>query len=234
MKDVDLVRLFGDLNDETLWAQLHSGKLTESAQSLALAEARRRGLDVSADTAGLPAPNDTDSNQPPAEFVQIARYLQPMEAYVLLGGLEAEGIQAHLAGAGTVETNPLWFNAMGGVRLFVLRSQYQQALAVMAARDKGDYVLEDDAPSQEPEPPVDPDAGKRRFGWIVLVLPALVFAVLFAILVWMPRCPAYTYCTGHEQQTAGGYLFKLLLSLGGLGPAIFVMLYLGNRFKRTR
>lgn len=165
MQDEELAGRFAELADDALLARLASGELTEQAQAIARAEAKRRGLTA------LQAGIDTaqEPQQAPPDFVQFSRYLQPMEAYILQGRLAAEGIDAHLAGVDTVGTNPLWFNAMGGVRLFVPRAQCAHARDIMAQREAGDYALQEDAPGA-----ASSDTVKRRFGWIVLVLPALL------------------------------------------------------------
>ena len=226
MQEQDLAKRYADLSDEALCARLASGQLTELAQAVALAEAQRRGLhpqqyQAHPSTDGEPLATFVD-------FVQLSRYLQPMEAYILRGRLAAEGIDAHLSGAHTIETNPLWFNAMGGVRLFVRRDQCAKASEILAQRDDGDFALPDEAPAS-PGPAVH-DAQKRRFGWIVLVMPALAFACYVLFEVWAPDCPFHSRCPASDRDTMSFYFMKLLASSLGAAPAVLAVRYLRLRF----
>jgi hypothetical protein len=231
MKEQDLARRFADLTDEALLARLRSGNLTEEAESLARAEARQRGLEL---PQGAEAEPD-ENLPPPSDYVQIAGYLQPMEAYVLEGRLRAEGIHAHLVGVKTIEANPLWLNAMGGVRIFVPRSEYQQASEILAFKPEEEDEPQDEL-SAEPADVVeresaDVDGGKQRWAWILLMLPTLAVGMIWTIAVWTTLCSSSTPC-GRQEQGVAGMLIKLLWSVAGFGPAAFSIRYLGNRFKR--
>ncbi len=228
MMDQELVRRFADLTDDALLRRLQSGDLTELAESIARDEAKRRGLAVPAESSDSPVADAAPSKEAPPDFVQFARYLKPMEAYLLQGRLQAEGIDAHLSGVSTVETNPLWFNAMGGVRIFVPRSQYAQAKEVLTSEERGDFDLDDGDPDEKAAPASD--ERKWQLGWVLLVLPCLVFAIFLTIQIWTPRCPPNTLCMAGPE-TVGDYLFKLSISVASFGPAAFAIRYLGLRFK---
>lgn len=226
MQEQDLAKRYAELSDEALRARLASGQLTELAQAVALAEAKRRGLTLQQHEAGTST--DDEPLAASADFVQFSRYLQPMEAYILQGRLAAEGIDAHLSGAHTIETNPLWFNAMGGVRLFVRRDQCAKAREILAQRDDGDYSLPDEAPASIE--PAAHEIEKRRFGWIVLVIPALAFACYVLFEVWAPDCPFHSRCPASDRDTMSFYVTKLLASSLGVAPAVLAMRYLRLRF----
>jgi hypothetical protein len=226
MKEDDLSQLFADLTDDALLARIRSGDLTDLASSTALAEAARRRLDVPA----IPPPNVKEVVLPPPDYVQLSGYLQPMEAYLLQGRLQTEGIDAHLLGVKTIEANPLWFNALGGVRIFVPRAQCERANGIVAMQRAGDFGLEGDGPAAKEES--GSSQGKRWFGWIVLVLPASIFSMLGLVQIWESHCEPNTYCVILEQQQSmADYFVKLIVSALILAPAAIAIQYLRLRFK---
>ena len=75
----------------------------------------------------------------------LARVLDPVQAYILQGRLQAEGIPVFVADGQLVQTNPLWTFALGGVRVLVPEHLMQRAQAVMTALEQGRYALDEDA-----------------------------------------------------------------------------------------
>ncbi len=67
-----------------------------------------------------------------SDLVSIAAFDSPLTANIARGRLEAEGISAFLANEHTVETQWLWTNAIGGVKLLVPAGEEQRARAVLA------------------------------------------------------------------------------------------------------
>jgi len=61
----------------------------------------------------------------------LARVLDPMQAHILQGRLQAEGIPVFVADAQLVQTNSLWTFALGGVRVMVPRHLLARAHEVM-------------------------------------------------------------------------------------------------------
>ncbi|GLQ48994.1 hypothetical protein ACFFJT_02140 [Dyella flava] len=226
MQQEDLIRLFAELTDDALLERIHSGDLTDAAEEFAHAEARRRGLDMSRDA---PA-NIQKVALPPPDYVQLSGYLKPIEAYVLQGRLNAEGIDAQLSGANTVETNPLWFNALGGVRLFVPKLQLARASEILAMQDKGAYDLAEEGDQDG----VDVNTGKYWLGWTVLVIPTLIFGFLAVFQIWKSACAPNTYCAIQEQQgeTVASYLMKCFATALAFTPVAFSIRYLELRFKK--
>jgi hypothetical protein len=86
-----------------------------------------------------------DALLPGRDLFEVARYLVPMEARLAQGCLEASGIPAVLADDQLVQTNILWAPALGGVRILVPQDFVQQAEAVLAALQRGEFELGDDA-----------------------------------------------------------------------------------------
>ena len=92
-----------------------------------------------------------DALLPGRDLFEVARYLEPMEARLAQGCLEASGIPAVLADDHLVETNILLAPALGGVRILVPQAHLQQAEAVLQALQRGEFALKDDADVGSPD-----------------------------------------------------------------------------------
>ncbi|KJD36476.1 hypothetical protein PW52_04795 [Tamlana sedimentorum] len=64
-------------------------------------------------------------------FKTLARFQYSTEAQIIKGRLEAEGINVFLFDNITIDTDPLVSNAIGGVKLKVLSSQFNEALTIL-------------------------------------------------------------------------------------------------------
>lgn len=84
------------------------------------------------------------------DFVEVARYLVPMEARLVQGCLVASGIPAVLADDQLVQTDLLLAPALGGVRILAPVGRERDARAVLDAFARGDYALGEDADVGEP------------------------------------------------------------------------------------
>ncbi|MES2324706.1 MAG: DUF2007 domain-containing protein [Pseudomonadota bacterium] len=82
---------------------------------------------------------------PGRDLFMVAQYLIPIDAYLAQGCLVAAGIPAVVADANHAQADQLILPAMGGVRVLVPESFMQQSQEVLAARERGDYALADDA-----------------------------------------------------------------------------------------
>ena len=80
----------------------------------------------------------------------VASYLDPIEAHIVCGRLQAEGIDAIVSDDQTNLANWEWRQAIGGTRVRVAEAQYAEAKALIAALDDGDFALEPETP---PTPP---------------------------------------------------------------------------------
>lgn len=80
------------------------------------------------------------------KFTRIGSYQYSSEATIIKGRLEAEGIEVFMADNYTIDTDPLVSNAIGGVKLFVLTQQLDDALAVLddiskySVDENGNYI----------------------------------------------------------------------------------------------
>ena len=77
--------------------------------------------------------------------VELARYLVPMDATLVQGCLAAAGIPAVLADANLVQTDLLLAPALGGVGILVPEDVLRRAEAVLAAYERGEFALDEDA-----------------------------------------------------------------------------------------
>ena len=136
----NLAETFRQLNDEELQSRLACGTLTEVATEIAMEELKSRGLsldqplsDVSEEPADLPKRTSLET---------IARYSTPLQAHILKGRLEVEGIPAFVADEHLIQANWFWSNALGGVRVQVARECVLDAKAIADAMAAGDYSLQ--------------------------------------------------------------------------------------------
>jgi hypothetical protein len=64
-------------------------------------------------------------------YVTLASFSNPLNAHILCGKLQAEGVECHLADEHIVTANWLYANAVGGVKLRVRREQADRALLIL-------------------------------------------------------------------------------------------------------
>nr|WP_314895933.1 DUF2007 domain-containing protein [uncultured Flavobacterium sp.] len=74
-------------------------------------------------------------------FKLIERYQYSSEAIIFKGKLESEGIEVFMRDNNTVDTNPLYSNAVGGVKLFVKSEDFVDANRILSQVSK--YSLDD-------------------------------------------------------------------------------------------
>ena len=82
---------------------------------------------------------------PNTPMTEVARYLIPMDATLVQGCLVAAGIPAVLADANLVQTDLLLAPALGGVGILVPEDYERQAGEVLAAYERGEFALDEDA-----------------------------------------------------------------------------------------
>ena len=70
-------------------------------------------------------------------FVVIGSFPQPHEAHMVQAILDSEGIESNLEGEYTIAANPLWSNALGGVRLAVSKSDVEPACRLLEEYRRG-------------------------------------------------------------------------------------------------
>jgi len=104
------------------------------------------------DTAVEPTPDMQSST-----LLVLARFANVVEAQVLRELLVAEGIPASLADAHTVQSNGLWANALGGVRVMVPASAITRGRELMVEMQSGALALDGDVDPGLPAPVVATD-----------------------------------------------------------------------------
>ncbi|WP_304200496.1 DUF2007 domain-containing protein [Flavobacterium alvei] len=75
-------------------------------------------------------------------FELIGTYQYSSEAIIYKGKLESEGIAVFMRDNYTVDSNPLYSNAVGGVKLFVNQKDYPKAKDIISQVSQ--YSLDDD------------------------------------------------------------------------------------------
>ena len=75
-------------------------------------------------------------------YATIASFTDPIEAQIVCGRLVAEGIEAHVADMHTSLGNWEWRSAIGGTKVRVPRRQFEEARAVVASLDRGEFALD--------------------------------------------------------------------------------------------
>lgn len=78
------------------------------------------------------------------KLLTLARFFAPTEAYMLKPFLESNGVPAVIADAHMVQANELLTIAVGGVRVLVPESHFEQASQICKAFDAGEFQLDDD------------------------------------------------------------------------------------------
>ena len=87
---------------------------------------------------------------PGRDLFVVAKCMVPTDAYLLQGCLVAGGVPAVVADANHVQADLLIAPALGGVRILAPASFLAQAAQILAAYERGDYQLDDDADVGEP------------------------------------------------------------------------------------
>ncbi|MGC4041233.1 MAG: DUF2007 domain-containing protein [Flavobacterium sp.] len=76
------------------------------------------------------------------KFTLLRRFQYSSEALIYQGKLESHGIEVFLRDLNTVDTNPLYSNAVGGVKLFVKTEDFKKASEII--NDVKLYSVDDD------------------------------------------------------------------------------------------
>lgn len=83
---------------------------------------------------------------PSDHFVTIQTFSYPHEVAIIQAHLEAEGIECFIKDGLTLQVQPFYSNAIGGVKLQVKESDVERALDIMKASG---YLSQDSAESKE-------------------------------------------------------------------------------------
>ena len=111
-------------------------------------ELLRAGLGIPGRTAGAGMEAEA---LPGRDLFVVAKCLVPTDAYLMQGCLVAGGVPAVVADANHVQADLLIAPALGGVRILAPAAYLAQAQEILAAYERGDYQLDDDADVGEPD-----------------------------------------------------------------------------------
>ena len=75
----------------------------------------------------------------------VAKCMVPTDAWLLQGVLVAGGVPAVVADAHHVQADLLIAPALGGVRVLAPEAHLAQAAAIIAAYERGDYAIDENA-----------------------------------------------------------------------------------------
>jgi len=75
------------------------------------------------------------------EFVLIGRFQYSAEAQIIKGKLEFEGISVYVRDNNTIDANPLYSNAIGGVKLYVNKDDEVRTQSILSKISQ--YSLDD-------------------------------------------------------------------------------------------
>ena len=82
---------------------------------------------------------------PGRDLFVVAKYFNPIDAYLVQGCLSAYGIPAVVADVNHVQADQLIAPALGGVRILVPQSYLIPAAELLGALERGELALDDDA-----------------------------------------------------------------------------------------
>lgn len=122
------------------------------------------------------------------EFKLVRRYQYASETLIFQSKLESEGIQVFSRDINTINSNPLWSNAIGGVKLFVRTEDYEKANTILLeiskfSLDENNELLQcPKCGTQEIEMVTSIKDGKKILAFILLLLIAM-----------MPLCSKHKY-----------------------------------------
>lgn len=116
------------------------------------------------------------------KFTLVRRFQYSSEAIIYQGKLESQGIEVFLRDNHTVDSNPLYSNAVGGVKLFVKTEDFEKANEILG--EVSLYSVDDDSrPVKCPECGVEQvemevavDGFKSFFRVVFLGFFALLFS----------------------------------------------------------
>ena len=128
------------------------------------------------------SPAGADEQPPQGDLVTVTRVFNALEAEMLRGCLEAEGIPAMLGDVQTVQTDTLLTVALGGIRVMVPLPFADAARQTVEAFERGALAIDEPpAESDAPAAPAqaEPSVGSRRSrtAWIVLAIVVVAIAV---------------------------------------------------------
>jgi Putative prokaryotic signal transducing protein len=124
--------------------------------------------------------SDAEAEPPHGDLVTITRIFNSLEAEMLRGALEAEGIPATLGDVQTIQTDTLLTAAMGGIRVMVPAPFADAARSTVEAFERGELAIDELPDGASPATPEaeTPAPAFRLSAATWLVLAVVVIAVV--------------------------------------------------------
>jgi DNA-directed RNA polymerase subunit RPC12/RpoP len=113
-------------------------------------------------------------------FQKIATFQYSSEAIIFKGKLESEGIEVFMRDNNTVDSNPIYSNAVGGVKLFVMNKDFLKANHILS--EVSQYSLGDNNELIQ-----CPNCGKKQVDMVTSItdiksLFSFIFSMVFVLL----------------------------------------------------
>ena len=138
----DLAQGFRALVDDELNQRVASGTLTELARWVAVAELKRRGLQIPLADPVRAFADGGDVYH--GDMTIVARNLDATEAYMLCSCLRAGGVPADSGDTNLVQTHSLLTIAVGGACVRVPENYLAEAREIIASFKRGEFQLDED------------------------------------------------------------------------------------------
>lgn len=122
------------------------------------------------------------------QFKLIGRYQYSSEAIIYKGKLESEGLEVYIRDNNIVDSNPLYSNAVGGIKLFVKNEDFIKAQNILSKVSQ--YSLDDNN-----QPIKCPNCQSEQIDMVTSIKDVKSFlAFLFSLLiVLIPFYSKYKY-----------------------------------------
>jgi hypothetical protein len=121
------------------------------------------------------------------EFVTILSLPYPQQVYIIKGRLESEGIECRIKDELTVQTNPLYSNAIGGIKLQVKKEDVTEATKILISEGYININEEEENPYSEIEAIAGklPFFKKLRFEVRLIIWVFIIVTILFLVFYFI-------------------------------------------------
>jgi hypothetical protein len=130
---------------------------------------------------GVASGAEANAAPPHGELVTITRVFNSLEAEMLRGCLQAEGIPATLGDAQTIQTDTLLTVALGGIRVMVPTPFAEAARSTVDAFERGELAIDelpdDAAPAPPDAEPTGPAFQLSPLAWLVLAIVVMAVVI---------------------------------------------------------
>jgi hypothetical protein len=122
------------------------------------------------------------------KYILIGRYQYTSEALIYKGKLESEGVDVYIRDNNTVDANPLYSNAIGGVKLFVHSGHEKKAYSILSQISK--FSLDENNQLMK-----CPKCGVEKIDMITSVkdIKSLILFIFSMLLVLLPFYSKHKY-----------------------------------------